>query len=47
MNIFNDNKYGNKYVFHAGDLVGLILFIFKKNNIRENKINGALPNPLL
>lgn len=42
MNIFDDSKYGNKYVFHIGDIVGNILYIFRLNDINEKEISNYL-----
>lgn len=42
MNILNDSKYGSKYCFHIGDLVGNILYTFKKNDINENTVSNEL-----
>ena len=42
MNIFDDSKYGNKYVFYIGDIVGNILYIFRLNDINEKEISNYL-----
>jgi len=42
LNIYDDSKYKNKYVFHIGDIVGIIQYIFKINNIEEKKISSYL-----
>ena len=42
LNIFDDSKYGSKYVFHIGDIVGTILYIFRLNNIDEKEISNYL-----
>ena len=42
MNILNDPKYGSKYRFHIGDLVGNILYAFIKHDIKEKNVSNDL-----
>ena len=42
MNILNDPKYGSKYCFHIGDLVGNILYTFIKHDIKEKNVSNDL-----